>query len=88
MGGVSYISVDQSAKNYRGVVVASESGVLAVLTPSDDSISKSGASHMAIPLHSEYSSLNIVILINSMPTHELLHRCDYLLLHRVCRGSA
>ena len=39
MGGVSYISVDQSAKNYRGVVVASESGVLAVLAPSDGSIS-------------------------------------------------
>ena len=53
MGGVSYISVDQSAKSYRGVVVASESGVLAVLAPSEGSISKSGASHMTIPLHSE-----------------------------------
>ena len=45
MGGVSYVSVDQSAKSSRGVVVASETGVLAVLSPNDGSISKSHDKH-------------------------------------------
>ena len=35
VGAVSYISIDQSAKNSRGVVVASEEGLLAVLSPQD-----------------------------------------------------
>lgn len=38
VGPVSYISVDPSAKSSRGVVVASERGVLAVLDPHDGSI--------------------------------------------------
>ncbi len=33
VGEVSYISIDPSAKSTRGVVVASETGVLAVLDP-------------------------------------------------------
>lgn len=40
MGEVSFVSVDQSAKSNRGLVVASETGVLAVLSPHDGSISE------------------------------------------------
>ena len=39
MGPVSYISVEPSARSTRGIVVASETGVLAVLDPEDGSIS-------------------------------------------------
>lgn len=38
IGSVSYISVDQSARSVRGVVAASEKGVLAVLDPHDGSL--------------------------------------------------
>ena len=38
MGPVSYISVDPSARSSRGVVVASELGMLAVLDPHDGSV--------------------------------------------------
>ena len=48
VGGVSYVSVDQSAKSNRGIVVASEKGVLAVLSPGDGSISKSHDYHMTM----------------------------------------
>ncbi len=44
MGRVSYVSVDQSARRNKGVVVASEDGVLAVLNSQDGSIRK-GMSH-------------------------------------------
>jgi len=48
VGGVSYVSVDQSAKSNRGIVVASEKGVLAVLSPGDGSISESHDNHMTM----------------------------------------
>lgn len=38
VGAVSYISVDQLPRSGRGVVVASETGVLAVLDPQDGSL--------------------------------------------------
>lgn len=41
VGSVSYISVDPSAKSSRGVVVASETGVLAVLDAEDGGMRKS-----------------------------------------------
>ena len=41
IGSVSYISVDQSARSVRGVVAASEKGVLAVLDPHDGSLGES-----------------------------------------------
>ena len=40
VGAVSHISIDQTAKSSRGVVVSSEGGVLAVLNPRDGSIRK------------------------------------------------
>lgn len=40
VGTVSYISVDQVSGGRKGIVVASETGVLAVLNPEDGSISK------------------------------------------------
>ena len=48
MGAVSYVSVDQSAKSSKGVVVASETGVLAVLSPNDGSISEDNSICMLI----------------------------------------
>lgn len=41
MGTVSYISVDQSAKGNRGVVVGSNTGVLGVLDPHDGTLRES-----------------------------------------------
>lgn len=41
MGTVSYISVDQSAKGNRGVVVGSDTGVLGVLDPHDGTLRES-----------------------------------------------
>ena len=41
VGSVSYLSVEQSARSSRGVVAASEAGVLAVLDPDDGSVGES-----------------------------------------------
>lgn len=49
MGGVSYVSLDPSGKSVRGVVVASEMGVLAVLDPHHGDIRRLlGNSHMSL----------------------------------------
>ena len=50
MGAVSYISVDQSPRSGRGVVVASETGVLAVLDPQDGSLCEWCSALVATPM--------------------------------------